>query len=499
MAGMASCARCGGELPATARFCPACGRPVEPEVGPPAPPAVRPILAGFRLPGWVTSDWPLVGLGVALMLVLLFGTSALVGLVAAAAVAGDVDAAPCGAAVGAHLAFAAFGARTFAGCGVDHGSALAIGFLPLPWALIGGVAVEAARRFAWRRLPDDRIRRVAYAGKLALAFGVALGIVAGLVARGDPVRRGSGFASSLNGGEVWFYATCLTLFWAWIVLRRQGLRPLAAVEGRTHDGHGDRGRLGRAAREGAMAFGALAGVLAVIGLLFAFVVADERYDRVGLLFGFPVAGFSFGAALADGAMGAALGGGSGHTSLTHFGLPAGPEDGAAPAWLFAALLLAAVVVAATVWRRLEHDRPADEQGALAMGTATGFGFAATAWLVALVSRIVVLASVYRPGSDSLDAPQIIGRPARQTVGVFVAARPNPAAVLGLALFWGLVGGLGAAFLWAAKHNARWQIAGGTIPPGDAVPAAQSPADSAWLLPETPPTPVPPPEPPGEKP
>lgn len=72
-------------------------------------------------------------------------------------------------------------------------------------------------------------------------------------------------------------------------------------------------------------------------------------------------------------------------------------------------------------------------------------------------------------------------------------------MLGLALFWGLAGGLGAAFLWAAKHNARWQVAGGPIPSGDGVPAAQSPADSAWLLPETPPTPAPPPEPPGEKP
>jgi hypothetical protein len=456
------------------------------------------------LPAWVTSDWPLVGLGVVLMLAVLFGTSALVGLVAAAAVAGDVGAAPCGAAVGAHLAFAAFGARTFAGCGVEHGSALAIGFLPLPWALLGSVAVEAARRFAWRRLPDDRTRRVAYPGKLALAFGVALGIIAGLVARGDPARRGTSFASSLNGGEVWFYATCLTLFWAWIVVRRQGLRPLATVARRAHGRHGDalrlgRPGLGRAAREGATAFGALAGGLAVIGLLFALVVADESYDRVGLLLGFPVVGFSFGAALADGAMGAALGGVSGHTSLTHFGLPAGSEAGAAPAWLFAAALLAPVTVAATVWRRLEQERPASEQGALAMGGAMALGFAATAWLVALVSRIVVLASVSRATTESFDAPQIIGRSARQTVGAFVAARPNPAAVLGLALFWGLAGGLGAAFLWAAKHNARWEIAGGPAPSGDGAPAAQSPADSAWLLPETPPTPVPPPEPPGEKP
>jgi hypothetical protein len=176
-------------------------------------------------------------------------------------------------------------------------------------------------------------------------------------------------------------------------------------------------------------------------------------------------------------------------------LPAGSEAGAAPVWLFAAALLAPLIVAATVWRRLERQRPADEQGALATGAATGLGFAATAWLVALVSRIVVLASVSRATTDSFDAPQIIGRPVRQTVGAFVAARPNPAAVLGLALFWGLAGGFGAAFLWAAKHNARWQIAGGPVPSDYGVPAAPSPPEPAWLLPETPPTPVPPPEPP----
>jgi hypothetical protein len=429
------------------------------------------------------------------MLALLFAGSALLGLVAAAAVAGSIEAAACGAAVGSHLVFAAFGARTFAGCGAEHGSALAIGFLPLPWALVGGLAVEATRRFAWRRLPDDRVRRVAYAGKLALCFGVALGITAGLVASGDPARRGSSFASSLNGGEVWFYASTLTWFWAWLGLRRHGLRVLPSARGTL----GEVKALGRRAGEGAAAFAGLAVGLAVLGLVFALVVADSGHGRIGLVFAFPVAGFSFGAALADGAMGAALGGVFGHTSLTHFALPAGPAAGAAPTWLFATVLLAPGAVAASVWRRLERERPAKEQSALAVGAAIGVGFAVAAWAAALVGRIVVLATI------AVEGPLRDRFSGGETVGTLVAARPNPAAVLGLGLFWGLAGGLGTAFFWASRHNARWQIAG---PPatGGTADSPPPPAQSAWLLPETPPTPVPPPEPPapaveppGEKP
>jgi hypothetical protein len=504
MAGMASCVRCGGELPPSARFCPTCGRPVEPEVGPPVPP----IWPGLRLPGWAGADWALVGLGVARSLLLLFAASALIGLLAAVAVAGNVAAAPCGAAVGSHLAFAAFGARVAAGCGGDHGGALALGFLPLPWALTGGLATEAALRFGWRRLPDDRVRRIAYAAKLALAGGVTLGIIAGLVSRGDPNLEGSTFGSSLNGGEVWFYSTVLTWFWAWIGLRRRGIRLLsAAVDGAGRSGAfrrtgglggaGGLGRLRRPAAEGAAAFATLACALAVVGLCFALVVADDGPRRIGVVFGFPVVGLSFGAALADGAMGAALGGVGRHTSLFHFGLPAGPGSAAAPAWLFAALVLAPAAVGATVWRRLDRERPAEEQGALAVGAMTGVGFAAAAWLAALVGRIVLLAFVadraggwfgYAPGTSARFDP---GAPLAR----LVVARPDPAAVLGVALLWGLAGGLGAAFVWASRHNARWQISGSgggpaqSAPAGPAPPAAPPPASgpTAWLLPETPAT------------
>jgi len=47
--------------------------------------------------------------------------------------------------------------------------------------------------------------------------------------------------------------------------------------------------------------------------------------------------------------------------------------------------------------------------------------------------------------------------ARPGVGTFVTAQPNPVSVFFLALFWALAGGLGAAFFWASRHQARWQV------------------------------------------
>jgi len=232
--------------------------------------------------------------------------------------------------------------------------------------------------------------------------------------------------------------------------------------------------------------------LAFVGLVVALILTGGAHEQTGILFGFPIVGFSFGSALVDGAMGAGLGGVSGHTSLAHFGLPAGPQAGAAPVWLFTALVLVPAAVAVTVWRRLERERPADEQGALTVGAVTGVGFAVAAWLAALVGRIVLLASVGRIGWFAI-APQAAPPEVRGAAGTLGALRPNPAAVLGLGLLWGLAGGLGAAFLWASRHNARWQITGSVgaagatpSPPGPATSAQSPPATgpSAWLLPET---------------
>lgn len=496
MAPMAVCARCGGELVPAARFCPTCGRPVEPEVGPAPPPATPPFLAGWPPPGWVSADWPLAGLGAVVLLGLLFGVAMLVGAVAAVAAGGSVESLPCGAGVGAHLAFAAFAAQVAARCGHEHGAVLGLSFLPLWWALAAGVATEAAVRFGWSRLVDDRRRRIAWVAKLAVATGVLLGLIAGLVGSGG--SGDSGFVTRLNGGEVWVYATVLTWAWGWVALRRRALRllprPPATARLRAVT------RLARPAGEGVLAFGVMASGLAVVGLLFALVVADGGRARIGLLVGFPVVGLSFGAALADGAMGAALAGIRGYTSLVHFGLPARPESGAAPAWLMAALLVAPAVVAVAVWRHLERSRPAEEQGALVVGAATAAGFAGAAWVAALIGRVAVVAAVGRPQNPfSGYLPQVIGHlgaGALGSVGAVVVARPNPASVLGLALLWGLAGGLGAAAAWAAVHGVRWRVAGPTgeslagpeptppPPPGRPPDEPPSAGPAVWLMPPT---------------
>ncbi|HEU5448739.1 MAG TPA: hypothetical protein VFW57_06970 [Acidimicrobiia bacterium] len=428
---------------------------MDPEVGPPAPPPAPPIWSGLSLPGWLTNDWPLVGLGVTVMLAVLFTISAFFGAVAGVATSGKFDAAGYGAAIGSHLAFAAFGANTAVSFGRENGSALALQFLPLPWAVVGGLAMGAALRFARPRLLDERRRRIGYAVKLAAAGGVALGVIAGVLDQRS--RPGSGFASQLNGGEVWFYATVLLLLWGWLWLHRQGYRmgPTLAAAYRP---------LARRAGEGAVTFLAVSAAFAFVGLVFSLVVVDRNGAQVALLFGLPVVGLSFGAVMADFAMGAALGLGSlfaqpiGHLSLARFGLPPGPDAGAAPVWLFAVLLVAPLTVAGVVWRRLEHLRPTQEQDALAAGAATALGFAGAAWLLALVGRVSLVAAIAPPNSSG-DPDTALGllQGRGPGIGTLISAQPNPITVLFLGLVWGLAGGLGAAFLWASRHNARWQL------------------------------------------
>src|ERR1041384_5782257 len=121
---------CPGGARGGAGFPRAWGRRADPKAAPPVPPDAPPIWSGFRLPGWLTSDWPLVGLGVTVMLALLFAVAALYGMVSGMAAAGKLSAAPYGAALGSHLAFAAFGARTAVSFGTRNGSALSLQFLP---------------------------------------------------------------------------------------------------------------------------------------------------------------------------------------------------------------------------------------------------------------------------------------------------------------------------------------------------------------------------------
>src|SRR5581483_249630 len=289
----------------------------------------------------------------------------------------------------------------------------------------------------------------------------------------------------------------LTGVWAWVGLRRRAVRllPRPADTPRLRQAR----HLARVAGEGALAFGLMATGLAVIGLLFALVVVDGGWARLGLIVGFPVVGLSLGAALSDAALGAALAGIRGYSSLFHFGLPARPDSGAAPAWLMVALIVAPALVAATAWRRLERDRPADEQRALAIGAVTAAGFAGVGW---------------PRGPLGGAGPQIVGHLGAGrlgAVGTVLVLRPNPASVLGLALLWSLAAGLGTAFAWAALHGVRWRgaptaetgappaTAGPptpTSPPPPGRPAAATPTGGPGSAPATggPPTPTSPPPP-----
>ena len=103
-----------------------------------------------------------------------------------------------------------------------------------------------------------------------------------------------------------------------------------------------------------------------------------------------------------------------------------------------------------------------------MGAATAAGFAAAAWLLALVGRIapVVAGAIAPPGDQGGSAGALDLSPGHGSgIGTLVQRPTDPVSVAFLALLWGLIGGLGAAFFWASRHNARWQLgAADTRPP-----------------------------------
>jgi hypothetical protein len=424
------------------------------------------------VPGWVTGDWPLVGLGVAVLGGLLFAASAIYGMVVAAVAAGSLRALPGGAVAGAHLGFAAFGARTGVRTGGDFGAGLGTAFLPLPWAALAVAATWAALRFARSRLAGDRTTLLVFAGKLTLTAGVVLGIAGGIVSAGDP-DAASSFESRVNGGEVWFYVTLVVGGAAAVWLHRQGVRLLPALAGHRLFAYLP------PMRDGAIAFAVLGGLLGVAALAWGLVVADSGAERLGVLVGVPAVGFSLGIVAADVAMGAATGTLRGHVSLFHFGLPAEPTAGAAPAPLFLALALAPALLVVMVWRRLERERPGSEEDAIRTGFFTGLGFAFTAWAATVVSQVFLLAYVGR------------GSGFGGSVGTLVVARPSPATMVGLGLLWGLAAGVPVALLWARRHGLGWSPPPSSPPLASPTPPPLYPPEAPPPSPPSPPSPPPP--------
>lgn len=160
------------------------------------------------VPPWLVADWPLVGLCVVIMLVVLFGISAAYGGVAAVIAASSLKALLSGVTTGAYLAFSAFGVKTAAWSGEASRAIVATRFLPLPWLALSVAATWIALRFALARLGQDRATRAAFVVKLAVSFGVVMAILAAVLSVGSTYEEDpTGFVARVSGGEAWAYST----------------------------------------------------------------------------------------------------------------------------------------------------------------------------------------------------------------------------------------------------------------------------------------------------
>lgn len=448
---MSFCPSCGGGLPAEAKFCPACGQPVD---RPPVSPAVP-------LPPWVRSDWSLAAVCAFAFLVALFAAGGFHGAVLGVTALG-VDGLGLGLIAGAYIPFAALGGDTTVA--VAHGedglflagSALMVAWLAVP-AVIGARAV----RFGQARTAGAAAAW-AFVAKLALLSGVGFGVAGGLGGTSDPPLdfTGEGFrvAADVGAGEAAFWLVVGLGILGARMLRRQGIALLAGVPG-------DIGRRvsrwsrswGRMVLRGAGAWAVLAGSLGVAVSAGAVVAADGTTERLLALEAAPALVANAGVAGAAVASGASLDTTAAlvdlpfdvreadrSLSLFHFDLPPDDDSGPAPLYLFPTLLLAPAVVAVATWRALSASHPPGEQEAFRVAFAMSAGFVLTAWVAAGLAPLVVSGGAVDSGTDIVRS---------------AAARPSVGATAGLALVWGLAASLATALAWVNRRPA-----GGPPPP-----------------------------------
>jgi len=222
----------------------------------------------------------------------------------------------------------------------------------------------------------------------------------------------------------------------------------------------------RNAASGAAAFVAMAAVMGVLALVADVITADDGKDRVSQIVRVPIDGLNEGVAGAVFAMGGAVARLASHTSLLHWGSYDAPGDGNAPVPLFLLLALAPALVAWVTYRRLEQQRPTDEQTVLSTATAIVGGFVVTAWLLSFFGRI-----------ERLSVDPIV--------------QPSPRGAFGLGLLWAAVGAAGAAFLWSKRRGVAWKL---LAPHSATTPAATTPAADPTAPLVTPPAPAPDPTP-----
>ena len=120
-----------------------------------------------------------------------------------------------------------------------------------------------------------------------------------------------------------------------------------------------------------------------------------------------------------------------------------------PAPLFFLLALAPGAIAWVTLRRLDEERPADEQGVLRVAASVAGGFVITSWVLALVT-------------------------AQQT------AIGSPRSAFGLALLWALAGAGVAAAVWTQRHGVRWQALQAT---GTRASAQEAWEATKWTVPD----------------
>jgi hypothetical protein len=396
---------------------------------------------------------------------------------------GDPERLLNGATVGFYLAFSALGASTGASSTADFGGFDEAGvgfgseFLPLVLALVPLAATWLVLRFGCRRLPMARERVLAYVAKVVVSFSAVVGILASVVSFGenglDTTDATEGFLSEVSAGSAMFYGLLLSGVAGVAFLLGQGVlgtvipwvqRSASAV---------------RTLADGVIAYAGLAAVAGLLALGAALVTADSGTDRALLLLGLPVVGANLAAAATTVGMGGSValadegglidGGLDTHISLLRWGFPPESDAGAAPVPFFLMLVLAPVAVAWLTTRRLNGEQPQTEQEVLKVGFLAALGFAVTAWLAGLLGRMELV-------GFATDWDRSFGA---------LVARPSASAALGLGLVWGLLGGLGAAFLWARRSGTPWQPAPddawATAPDGPAAPPTDPPTDR-WASP-----------------
>ena len=410
--------------------------PVEPTAEQsPAPPSATP-----PPPSWARGEWPLVGLATVLVVGGVAVASALYGAVLALAATGRASAIGPGAGLGSFLSFSWLGAAVRASTtGAERVLAFETRYLPL-----AGVLLPAAVTWAVLRYCRPRLRRPESALAFVVKVTAAVALVVAVLARATSTGSAEqGLASRVDAGPAALFALLVVGLTGAAVLARHG-----ALAG----GPEAVPVLATAVLAGVRAW-ALAVVFTTALVLTAGVAAaDSGAERALLLLGFPLVGVNLGVQGVSVAMGAAVGleaagpaevggiapPGAGHVSLLHFGFPPKPGAGAAPVAAFGLLALAPALVAWSLGRELGRRPPEEEQDALAAGFAAAGGFAGAALAGAVASRIWLMAAA----SD-------LTRP-----GGMLVARPSVGGTLGLALVWGLLGGLGAALVVARRRGPR---------------------------------------------